>query len=53
MGDTGTLEIRDLSSHNAGTYMCRAENSLDSVDAVAHLQVNEKLMIWNVKLYIS
>nr|XP_045611215.1 neogenin-like isoform X3 [Procambarus clarkii] len=38
-GTTRSLQIIGLKEEDGGTYMCRAENREDSVDAVAHIQV--------------
>lgn len=38
-GTTRSLQIIGLKEEDEGTYMCRAENREDSVDAVAHIQV--------------
>ncbi|XP_045125604.1 neogenin-like isoform X4 [Portunus trituberculatus] len=38
-GTTRSLQIIGLKQEDKGTYMCRAENREDSVDAVAHIQV--------------
>ncbi|KAK4309382.1 hypothetical protein Pmani_018962 [Petrolisthes manimaculis] len=38
-GTTRSLQILGLKEEDGGTYMCRAENREDSVDAVAHIQV--------------
>jgi len=35
----GSLQIKDVSVDDQGTYQCRAENSEDSVDAAAILEV--------------
>ncbi|XP_042237700.1 neogenin-like [Homarus americanus] len=39
LGTTRSLQIIGLKEEDGGTYMCRAENREDSVDAVAHIQV--------------
>ncbi|XP_071534038.1 neogenin isoform X3 [Panulirus ornatus] len=39
LGTTRSLQIIGLKEDDGGTYMCRAENREDSVDAVAHIQV--------------
>ncbi|KAK7084454.1 putative aminophospholipid-translocase, partial [Halocaridina rubra] len=39
VGTTRSLQISSLKEEDGGTYMCRAENREDSVDAVAHVQV--------------
>ena len=36
---SGSLTIKALTSEDAGTYQCRAENSEDSIDSAAVLQV--------------
>lgn len=41
-GTTRSLQILGLKEEDEGTYMCRAENREDSVDAVAHIQVQGK-----------
>ena len=41
-GTTRSLQIIGLKEEDKGTYMCRAENREDSVDAVAHIQVQGK-----------
>ncbi|XP_068225659.1 neogenin isoform X5 [Palaemon carinicauda] len=39
LGTTRSLQIIGLKEEDGGTYMCRAENREDSVDAIAHVQV--------------
>ena len=36
---SGSLQIKSVKSSDAGTYQCRAENSLDSIDVAAVLEV--------------
>jgi len=37
---TGSLQISDVVEQDQGTYQCRAENTDDSVDATATLEVH-------------
>ncbi|XP_047738305.1 neogenin, partial [Hyalella azteca] len=39
VGPTWGLQLREARESDAGAYMCRASNGLDSEDAVAHLSV--------------
>lgn len=39
---SGSLKISQISSSDEGTYQCRAENSLDSIDAAAFIQVLQR-----------
>ena len=36
----GSLHIKEVRKQDAGTYQCRAQNSEDSIDAAAVLQVS-------------
>ena len=41
----GSLHIKEVRKQDAGTYQCRAQNSEDSIDAAAVLQVRRFFLV--------